>query len=257
MLPARVAASVAILLCAAHAALARDVAAIAPAGAWSSISTPIPRAALLAALDLDPTLSRALTLVQAVRRLHEDDTRRGTLRARLAAALLSAQRQAAAPARKVPAQEASAPQRPTVVASVEGDDDLVPLPLTENFWESCVTKARKVHGGLSTAILTDPGVGLMYVALASTDPDTRLFLAGECGTVSAIARNRAAAFSVVARSVRVRGGRMDPPGGEAALPLWSRLGLPATDPPEFLTRLVSSDAGRLAYFYDMIAQLDP
>src|SRR3954470_12982822 len=127
MLPARVAAAVAILLCAAHAAPARDVAPIAPA-AWSSISTPIPRAALLAALDLDPTLSRALTLVQAVRRLHEDDTRRGTLRARLAAALLSAQRQAAAPARKVPAQEASAPQRPTVVASVEGDDDLVPLP---------------------------------------------------------------------------------------------------------------------------------
>src|SRR4051794_4026281 len=143
MLPARVPASEAILPCAAHAALARDVAAIAPAGAWSSISTPIARAALVAALDLDPTLSRALTLVQAVRRLHEDDTRRGTLRARRAAALLSAQRQAAAPARKVPAQEASAPQRPTVGGSVEGDDDLVAPPPTQEFWGSCGTKAPK------------------------------------------------------------------------------------------------------------------
>jgi hypothetical protein len=259
MLPARVVAAAAILLCAAHPASARDVAGtVTPAAAvWSSISTPMPRAALLGVLDLDPTLSRALTLVQAVRRLHEDDTRRGTLRARLAAALLSAPRQAEAARRKGPAQEVSPAHAAAAGALADADDDRVPLPLTDKFWENCITKPRKVHGGLATAILMDPRAGLMYVALASTDPDTRLFLAGECKTVSAIARNRAAAFSVVARSVRVRGGRIDPPGGEAALPLWTRLGLPVSDPAEFLTRLVSSDAGRLAYFYDMMAQLDP
>ena len=137
------------------------------------------------------------------------------------------------------------------------DDDRVPLPLTERFWESCITKPRNARGGLAAAILTDPAVGLMYVALASTDVPTRLFLAGQCARVSAIARTRAAAFSVVARSFRVRDGRLDPPAGDAALPLWGRLGLPVTDPSEFLTRLVTTDAGRLAYFYDTVAQLDP
>jgi hypothetical protein len=97
----------------------------------------------------------------------------------------------------------------------------------------------------------------MYVALASMDTPTRLFLEGQCERVATIARSRAAAFSVVARSYRVRNGQLETPGGEAALPLWRRLGLPVTDPPEFLTRLVSTDAGRLAYFYDTIAQLDP
>ena len=86
----RVTAAVAVLLCAAHAATARDLPSTAPAASWTAIATPIPRSALLSALDLDPGLSRTLTLVQAVRRLHEDDTRRGTLRARLIAALLAA-----------------------------------------------------------------------------------------------------------------------------------------------------------------------
>ena len=104
---------------------------------------------------------------------------------------------------------------------------MVPLPLTEKFWESCITKPRNVRGSVGAAILTDPAVGLMYVALASTDTATRLFLAGECERVSAIARTRAAAFSVVARSFRVQDGRAMPPGGDAALPLWRRLGLPS------------------------------
>ena len=259
MLSARVTAAVAVLLCAAHAAIARDLPITEPAASWTAIATPMPRPALLSALDLDPELSRTLTLVQAVRRLHEDDTRRGTLRARLIAVLLAT---GAAPRRDRGTREArrdatALAAAARVGASASGDDDMVPLPLTEKFWESCITKPRNVRGSVGAAILTDPAVGFMYVALASTDPGTRQFLAGECERVAAIARTRAAAFSVVARSFRVRDGRMRPPGGEAALPLWRRLGLPMTDPSAFLMRLVSADAGRLAYFYDAISQLDP
>ena len=86
----RVTAAVAVLLCSAHAATARDLPSTAPISSWTAIATPIPRSALLSAVDLDPGLSRTLTLVQVVRRLHEDDTRRGTLRARLIAALAAA-----------------------------------------------------------------------------------------------------------------------------------------------------------------------
>jgi hypothetical protein len=257
----RATAAVAVLLCAAHTATARDLPDTAPVSSWTAIATPIARSALLSVLDLDPDLSRTLTLVQAVRRLHEDDTRRGTLRTRLITALLAAGESP----RRTPVTGKAAQDATTVGTAAETgtaesggvDDNMVPLPLTEKFWESCIVKPRKVRGSVGAAILTDPAVGFMYVALASTDAATRLFLAGECDRVSAIARTRAAAFSVVARSFRVRDGRTIPPGGDAALPLWTRLGLPLTDPSAFLMRLVSADAGRLAYFYDTIAQLDP
>ena len=134
---------------------------------------------------------------------------------------------------------------------------MVPLPLTEKFWESCITKPRNVRGSVGAAILTDPAVGFMYVALASTDPGTRLFLAGECERVSAIARTRAAAFSVVARSFRVRTGARFRPAAMRRCRSGSAWDCPVTDPSAFLMRLVSADAGRLAYFYDTIAQLEP
>jgi hypothetical protein len=215
---------------------------------------------LLSVLDLDPDLSRTLTLVQVVRRLHEDDTRRGTLRTRLLAALAAGESPRRARATREATREATTLAAATETGTVESggaDDNMVPLPLTEKFWESCVMRPRNVRGSVGAAILTDPAVGFMYVALASTDAATRLFLAGECDRVSAIARTRAAAFAIVARSFRVREGRAIPPGGDAALPLWGRLGLSVTDPSAFLMRLVSADAGRLAYFYDTIAQLDP
>ena len=256
----RVTAAVAVLLCAAQAATARDLPSTAPVSSWTAIATPIPRSALLSVLDLDPDLSRTLTLVQVVRRLHEDDTRRGTLRTRLLAALAAGESPPRARASREATREATTTATATETGTAESggaDDNMVPLPLTEKFWESCVMRPRNVRGSVGAAILTDPAVGFMYVALASTDAATRLFLAGECDRVSAIARTRAAAFAIVARSFRVREGRAIPPGGDAALPLWSRLGLSVTDPSAFLMRLVSADAGRLAYFYDTIAQLDP
>src|SRR5688572_7093875 len=133
MRSARMTAAVAVLLCAANAATARDLLAAEPVASWTSIASPIPRAALLAALDLDPELSRTLTLVQVVRRLHEDDTRRGTLRTRLIAALAAA---GAVPKPDRGTREAT--RGATAIgaaagASASGDDDLLPLPLNEKF----------------------------------------------------------------------------------------------------------------------------
>ena len=147
-------AAVAVLLCTAHAAPARELANRTPPAAWTTIATPIPRRELLAALDLDPGLSRALTLIEAVRRLHEDDTRRGTLRARLTALLVAAGALGSGPAGK----KGRPNPRPAPADSVAGlqpdpDDDLVPLPLTEKFWESCITKPRSVRGSVASAIV--------------------------------------------------------------------------------------------------------
>jgi hypothetical protein len=141
MLPGWVTATVAVLLCAAYAAPAPALAATSTPAAWTAISTPIPRAALLAALDLDPALPRTLTLLEAVRRLHEDDTRRGTLRARLAAMLLSPGTPGGSPGRE-PSAHAIVPAHEDAAIGAASNDNLVPLPLTEKFWESCITGPR-------------------------------------------------------------------------------------------------------------------
>jgi hypothetical protein len=55
----------------------------------------------------------------------------------------------------------------------------------------------------------------------------------------------------------VTDGRVRPPGGDAAAPLWEQLvRAPLSDPATFLPALLSVDAGRLAWFYDTVAQLD-
>src|SRR5688500_4085869 len=130
----RVTAAVAVLLCAAQAATARDLPSTAPVSSWTAIATPIPRSALRSGLDLDPDLSRTLTLVQVVRRLHEDDTRRGTLRTRLLAALLAAgESPRRARATREATRDATTPARATETGTAESggaDDNMVPLPLT-------------------------------------------------------------------------------------------------------------------------------
>src|SRR4051794_29106811 len=152
MLAGRMTAAAAVfLLCVAPAARARDVAGTTPPAAWSRITTPIPRATLLAVLDLDPALPRTLTLIEAIRRLHEDDSRRGTLRARLVATLQAAGVAGGKAGHTRGAPPVSSAAHGPAPAQPSADDNVVPLPLTERFWESCILKPRNVRGSVGTA----------------------------------------------------------------------------------------------------------
>src|SRR5207249_2891369 len=64
-------------------------------------------------------------------------------------------------------------------------------------------------------------------------------------------------FAVFADTVHVRGGHVEPPGGDEAGPLWEAVvGAPLGRPDRFLPALFIPVEGRLARLYDTIGQLD-
>lgn len=205
---------------------------------WSSISLAADRARLLTAAHLDPELSRASTLIEIVRRLHEADLMGEDLRARTIDVL--------GPITATPADDA----RGSASAS------LVPLPLTPAVWDRCIPGAGAGQP-IVRRIISDSRAGFLYLGLASLDDRTRVFIADDCDALLHTARERPATFAAIARSFRVADGRAVVPGGRAAVPAWEALvGRPVTDPAAFFKRLLLVDDGRLGWCFDTLFQLD-
>jgi len=134
----------------------------------------------------------------------------------------------------------------------------MPLPLPVAVWRDAVFRRDVDEDGLLAAILTDRTAALVYYGLASLDGPTLEHLAKNRALLSTIARNYPGAFSGCGRSIRLGGGRVQVPGGFEAEPLWEALvGTRPSDIQAFVTKLLGRDAGRLAYFYDTLAHLDP
>jgi hypothetical protein len=198
---------------------------------WSSVPLPIARLAFAELLGLDANTPRTILLAQAIRRLHDADVRGGDLRARVVATLRSA--------RPAPSTET------------------VPLPLTPQTWCRAIL-IRCDPAAPIGSLLTDPRAGFMYLGLSAVDESTRLALQQDLPLLTWIARNRAGTFAAFGVSVHVADGQVATPGGAEARRVWERLvGAPASDPPAFVRALLTSDGGRLAYFYSTVAQLDP
>jgi hypothetical protein len=199
----------------------------APSG-WSTAVLPMERAAFASLVGLDPSLPRTLLLPQAIRRLHDDDLRGGTLRARVAAAL-------------------AAPSSATTV---------VPLPLDEATW--CRHILDRCGSSAVASLLAEPRAGLMYFGLANLDSETRTAIAAMPRLLSWIARERPGTLAAFGDSIRVRNGRVVVPGEPGAEVTWTHVaGAPPGDVDAFVRALLSASSGRLAYLYDTIAHLDP
>lgn len=135
--------------------------------------------------------------------------------------------------------------------------EVVPLPLTPAKWSEVVFKRSVPPGSLFGAIVRDRRAALLYYGLSALDQPTLEYVSAHPDIVSRIYRESAAAFSTFARSVYVRDGRIAPPGGSAAAPLWEAVvGESVSAPARFLAKLLERDEGRLAFFYDTVAHLD-
>lgn len=133
---------------------------------------------------------------------------------------------------------------------------LVPLPLDPSIWRDTILQAQVPDDQVVTAILSDRGYALLYHGLASMDDATLAWLGPERDTLLHLKRLPAivAAFG---RSVHVGAGRVLVPGGMEAEPLWKSLtGADPAKPAAFVQRVFRDD-GRLAFFYDTVAHLDP
>ncbi|MEO7192728.1 MAG: hypothetical protein ABI051_16895 [Vicinamibacterales bacterium] len=130
----------------------------------------------------------------------------------------------------------------------------LPLPLPA-FWAAEVFK-RDVAPIVS--ILNARSTLWTYLGLMGLDEDTLMYLNSQPRLVRKIGEESGGAFAAFGRSLHVKTGAVQVPGGPEWLPVWEQLvSSRANQPPDFMLSLLSADGGRLAYFYDALMQLSP
>ncbi len=207
------------------------------------LTVPGGTAALADAAGVDPTIPRARVLLAIVHALYElpdgFNSAADARRLRFAGYL-----------RKLSEDEQSG-RRP--------GGDAVPLPLPAAAWPEWPDKDPGRQVSLLERILGNRTAALAYHGLCGMDQATRAFLARSPEARRAVLDPlRAPVLATYGRSLHVHGSRVDVPGGEAAVLLWEDLiGAPVSKPASFIARVLDTDLGRLALFYDAIAHLEP
>lgn len=142
-----------------------------------------------------------------------------------------------------------------VEGSVRSDE--LPLPFGIEAWR--VILGREVNAeNLGLTILSDRAASLVYYGAMALDPETADAFAADRRLIEAASGPRAGFFAAAARSIRIRGGVIQAPGGSEFTPLWEQLvGRETNKPREFVRELLARDIGALAWFYDTVAHLDP
>ncbi len=133
----------------------------------------------------------------------------------------------------------------------------LPLPLPPAAW--AVVFGRPVaEASLFGAIMTDRRAALLYHGLLSLSPRTLDAVASRPAWLRQLYDDGAPALAAFGGAFRVGDdGRVEVPGGAEVASLWEELfDAPIGDPERFSRALFSRDGGRLAYFYDGVAQLD-
>ena len=133
----------------------------------------------------------------------------------------------------------------------------VPVPLTAASWSRAIFRRPIDADQLVAAIIGDRRASLMCHTLAALDDETLEFLSQHLDVLTRLYEGSAASFAAFGASLHIRGGRVAPPGGDTAIPLWEgALGERVDAPDRFVTALFGLHGGRLAYLYDTIAQLE-
>ena len=209
-------------------------------GAAAAVSEDVPirggRAALAATFGIKPIPDRARFVSEFARLLHGLSDRKPMLPEVLAQQLRQS-------------------------ASGSGAGELVPIPLTAAVWSKAVFLRPVAPADLVIAILGDRQASLLCYGLAGLDDEM-----DKAAAISPLIGRRPAStatmlgaepFAVMSSRVRVEGGRVVPPGGDEAVPLWEAVvGESVTHPDRFLVSLFTQAEGRMASLYDTIGQLD-
>ena len=203
--------------------------------ATASEDVPLPggRAALAAALGIDPVPDRGRFVSEVARLVH------------------------GLADRKPRAPEVLAQELRGGAASGVGIDELVPVPLTAAVWSKAVFRRAISPRELVLAILGDRQAALLCHGLAALDDQTLQYLADHPSVLTEIYTLGAEPFAVFASTLRIDGGRIVPPGDGDAIALWEDVvDAPVTRPDRFIASLFTRGEGRLSSLYDTIGHLD-
>ncbi len=133
----------------------------------------------------------------------------------------------------------------------------VPLPLDPAAWRALLGSTLRDDAAIAPAILRDRQAALLYYGLIHAGPGT-LSLAASSSDVLALLGRRASAFAAFGSSFALSEGRVVPPGGPSRAAVWELVvQQPVANPSRFLAKLLEHDDGRLAWFYETLARLEP
>ncbi len=148
---------------------------------------------------------------------------------------------------------AFAPEASTAVPARE-----VPLPLAKDAWRSLLGRPDLADEDVAAAILADRRSTLLYRGLCAFDEETLSALAADPVALARVRERHADVLALFGGRFRVRGGRVDVPGGEEAAEAWEAVvGEKPSAPLPFLLALLEGADGRRALLYDSVARLDP
>ena len=130
----------------------------------------------------------------------------------------------------------------------------VPVLFAENDWNKANSKnAREKNGDLLDTILSDPGVARLYWALSRIDLETSRALQQTIGLPKLVPY--AAVLDFYGRSLCIKDGRVNVPGGATAEAAWKELvGANPDSPGAFVSKLLARDKGWLAAYFDVLSR---
>ena len=132
----------------------------------------------------------------------------------------------------------------------------IAAPLTADQWRDALELPE--HADLFAALISNRAALLVCAGTMAADPSTRVLLERDRGLFKWILKTAPAAYWIAARSLKVDRDRVIVPGGAAAEPLWEALvEIKVTRPADFFRALLTRDGGRLAWFYDTMASIEP
>jgi hypothetical protein len=231
---------------------------------WNEVPVPGGAAGLARVVGLEPDSERWRVLYEVTRQAHAPYGEQGVGQ-RLPRAL-SAYFAALTPAPPVPSVRRAAfgggrergetRLTPAPPAERLARDERLPLPLPEVIWAQVLLERPPGPEGLLAALLVDRPAALLYRGLATLDDETLQALARDQATLRQW-RDAAPTFSIFARSLSVRAGRVQVPGGEAYAPLWEQaVGERVQRPARFALRLAQRAEGRWFSLFDALHQSD-
>jgi hypothetical protein len=134
----------------------------------------------------------------------------------------------------------------------------VPIPLPAAVWSRAVFRRAVPPNQLIVAILSDRRATLVARGLAGLDDETLNYFVEHPQLLTFLYERAAAPFAAFGDDLRIHQGRVVPPGGEPAVPLWeAAIKAPVTAPDLFVRLLFGEFDGRLAYLYDAIDAAPP
>src|SRR3984885_13665032 len=131
----------------------------------------------------------------------------------------------------------------------------VPVLFNENAWKSLSLAKNRGSQTLVDILLHEPAVDRLYWALSNTDSETRIALERSPGLGRLLPYGPVLDF--YGTQIYIRDGRVVVPGGSAAEPGWRDLvGASPRSPGDFFLRLVDTDNGWLAVYFDTISRVN-